>query len=199
MEKLRYKQSGAGIGHIIDMIRRVPADLLGSNKIILFVIVVCYSLTSYCQNEYSIEMDESFYNVGNNEYCCSVVCIKNTSDSDIWMWFEKDSLLDVKTTIRHYLYKIHHDASLFGIVTDPNTDITEWNSELYSTFLKRIKPKEKFEIYSVSNSPNSYIDNLRIYSNDTIEKHAPGFTSIPTLLDIICYPKDFIVLEGVSL
>ena len=173
-------------------------DMDFSKSIFVFICAL-FSLASYCQNNYSIETEESVYSIDNIKHYCSGVRIKNTSDCDIWMWFEEDSLIDAKTSIKKYLFKIHQDASLFNIVTDPNTEITEWNSELYSTFLKRIRPKEMFEIYSVSNSPNSYIDDLRIYSNDTIEKHAPGFTSIPTLLDIICYPKDFIVLEGVSL
>ena len=167
------------------------------NKIIIFVIFTFSSLTSFCQNDYSVETDESVYIVDNNKYYCSVIRIKNTSDCDLWMWFEKDSLLDVKTSIRHYLLKIHQDASLFSMVTDPNTDITEWNSELYSSFLKRIKPKETFEVYSISSSSNIINGILRIYTNDMIEKYASGFTSIPTLLDKICYPKDFIVLDGV--
>lgn len=174
------------------------------NKVLFIVSFSCYSLSAFCQNtttnweiktntvQYSIE-DKLLY-IGSYE-------IVNNECDYLWLYFiDKDSISDSKNDeIRNYFFSRKNGWSLFGIAMEVNIIFTP---SIFSTFIKRINPNEKFTIHFMSMSGETidqqmlndvFFRKMKLYSEQylvTYDKRLsfmlnPGF---------IFYQPDYIII-----
>ncbi|MDO6430220.1 hypothetical protein Q4E93_06475 [Flavitalea sp. BT771] len=85
------------------------------------------------------------YSLGKKVYKSLCITVANNSSEDVYLWFNqqdyhnRDSIL-----IARYFLKLNGDLRLISILGDALIDTLDMI--LFKTFVKRISPKEKFDI-----------------------------------------------------
>jgi len=107
-----------------------------------------------------ITKGEVVYCVGDNDIFNVYYKIKNNTNKPLWLWIEKD----IDNSTFSYFYNARGgNLDLCHILTDANMNISEpYISQIFTTFLKRVEPKEEFIFQVVSNKKTTRISREKI-------------------------------------
>lgn len=160
------------------------------------------NLKNYCVQTDSVQYYIQTPDNNFNKYYILSYKIHNTSDSIIWLWFEKKSNLDKDRKLKEYFFRIKGNISLFHILTDANVSIQDSVPVLFYTFLKCINVNDSFTIQILCSEEvlkeiktvfNYLSEHIVIESNEIVS----GFLGIYNLTKwnrIKFYEEDFIIL-----
>jgi len=120
-------------------------------RIVIVILGMLLILNSYSQeNLLQIERKISEFSVDTTLYSQIDFCYSNTSDNTCILWIERDnvdSLSNYKRIKKHF-HNTKGDMSLIQMIWDGN--VGSYTPGLFETFMKIIKPGEKF-IVSIIN------------------------------------------------
>lgn len=135
--------------------------------VFIFFTIACLSQEKISKDTFTIHQKVNSYYVNGKQVKTYSFEISNKGEDNLWLWFEKNEPLELShnAATKKYFYNRKGDTSLYQIGMDLN--IEGMVPEIFSTFLKKIIPKESFTIQIVSNS-NKEEDEL-IFS--ILEKH----------------------------
>lgn len=179
---------------------------------IKLVILFCFTpLILWCQNQYdfTIQKEIAHYSVELKKdtfttYSTVVYTIYNTSDSLIWLWFEKNDKLSEERKLKEYFFKTKGNLSLFHVLTDANIVFSnDFHPSLFYGFLKVINPQDSFSIHVTftGEEPEKKIEDIYNYlekhlvlvSDEKLKKHV-GLPNIEHLNQAVFYKNNFIAL-----
>lgn len=106
------------------------------NKIIFLTFFLSQLFFS---QETIIKYDTSIYQLDNKKHELKIMSLDNQNNGDLIMWLSKNE----KEEYNSYFSK-KGDFSLLDWLNDDN--FSDYVSEIYSTFLKILKPKETFVV-----------------------------------------------------
>lgn len=145
---------------------------------------------------YEVTVDSSTFKIGTIPYNMATYTFTNTSNGDIFFWFEKESCIDWNDhrKIRSYFFNTRGDVNLFLLIAEKN--IIGNTGIVYDTFLKKIPTKGAFTVSFVSNN----ID-MAVFSGNCekfIENHAVVVTAgkINEYANLNKYDTDEIYYKG---
>lgn len=168
------------------------------HKILFLLFFTFGNLTVFCQTRnasWEITNNTSKYSV--NEYIIKTYSyeIKNKSDDYLWLWFSNND----KGEIKKYFFSRRNGFNLFDIAMEVNI---EFKPSIFNTFIKRIKPKEKFNIYFISNNADSDIHNdldqqvlkrIKIYREKQLLEYDKKF-SLMLESSFLFYKSNYIII-----
>lgn len=162
--------------------------------ILITTITIVFNVNAY---EFDVK-DISIINY-NDTTSETIINIKNTSETYLWMWFDKESYSNGEKEIKEHLNKRKDDFSIFDIATDANMSGRWWQYPMpLDLFVKCINPKQTFTVILYNNKFFYTKDYLRkvikIFTNYQVSRYLPG---IDTEYGIkrISYPYDAIALD----
>ena len=115
---------------------------------ILFILFSCAVQNLRCQSsEHILKVFDCYtYVVDNEKLKVCEVMIKNRSNEDYVVWFEKQSTigLNEKEKIQLYFFKVKEDFNFYNLIVEKLP--TNQQVILFDTFLKKIKTNETFTV-----------------------------------------------------
>lgn len=178
-----------------------------ATKIILYIFLLIYPVICKSQTTDSliIRKDTLWTCVENSNIDIFSILyeIENKSCNIYYLWIEKNVHLSEREKIRDYIMrdktKSKGSMSLYQMAMEYNS--TYQCLSIYGTFLKKIKPKEKFtiQVFSEETIPENkkkqifkYLDERVVaVSEDTLRQYIVGLNNFNPR---IFYDKDFITL-----
>ena len=171
----------------------------------LFAACVLFSLKCVAQDTQGtleIIKNMNYYYVNDQKIYMLNYTLINKSDSTYLFWIEGDREILQKSEseiIEKYFYAMHGDWNLSQLALDFNVE--NYTIDIFSFFLKYIKPNENFTIQVISTEDVSeskkseifnYIDTHKVLIKESTLSHY--VKEINSFNPIIFYPKNFIVL-----
>jgi hypothetical protein len=143
-------------------------------------------MTAICQikDKFTIKQEIIQYSIDSIFYSNVVYTVHNTSDSSIWLWFEKDSELSENQKMKEYFFKNKGDLNLFHLLVDTNMNfINDFFPVLFYTFLKYIRPDDSFIIQIC------FSEKLSDTKRNAIDKYLRGHLIISSNTELYRYIK----------
>lgn len=168
------------------------------NKILFLLFYLFGNLTVFCQThnlKWEIIKNMNEYSV--NEYIMRTYSydIINKSNDYLWLWFSNNN----EDEIKKYFFSRKNGFNLFDIAMEVNI---EFKPSIFNTFIKRIKPKEKFNIYFISNNADIDINNdldqqvlkrIKVYREKRLFEYDKKF-SLMLESNLLFYKSNFIIV-----
>jgi len=172
-------------------------------KIILFAFFLIFSVacSSQTTDGLIIKKDSLCYFIEDTEEINNLLyTITNDSRDTFYLWINKDDInLSEEKKVKNYFRKNTGNMSLYEMAVE--TNIIYGCPSLFNTFLKKIKPQEKFTIQIMSIGKISEIEKDQIFQylderlvivkEIILEKYIKGFSNFNPQ---IFYKYDFITL-----
>ena len=121
------------------------------NIFFLFVLISCYSY-SFAQDISKVTIDSisENYSINNEQIYVLNYELTNSGNCNYWFWFDTNNIVgkSIKELVKNHFLKIKGDLSLYQLAMDNN--IEKFTTEMYTSFVKYIKPQEKFVVQIVS-------------------------------------------------
>jgi hypothetical protein len=126
-------------------------------KVIVLIILQCISrYVSAQESEISFTKDTIRYGVENRSYVSLCITIRNNSNEIVYLWLnQQDYEIRDSVLIARYFLKQNGDYKLVSILGDALADSLDMI--LFKTFVKRILPREKFEIILISRLSTAHL------------------------------------------
>jgi len=132
------------------------------HKVSFSLLFIFGNLTAFCQiynASWEITRNTNEYSVNEQVVKTHSYEITNKSNDYLWLWFSNND------EIKKYFFSRKNGFSLFDIAMEINI---EFKPSVFNTFIKRIKPDEKFTIYLISNGND--IDIVNDLEQQILEK-----------------------------
>jgi len=179
-----------------------------TKKLLLFTFMLAFPIICNSQTTDSlvIKHDSLCIKVmgkNSNSFCSLLYEINNISKETYYLWIDEDKYSTKRERIRDYFMrnklKDKHSMSLYQM--EMETNVLYGGFSIYDTFLKRIKPQEKFTIQIFSgetileNKKKQFFkyldDHVVIVSENTLKQYIVGLDNFNPK---IFYNKDFITI-----
>lgn len=117
----------------------------------LFVLIFCF-LYSAAQDIQRVTIDRTSknYSIHNKQIYILSYELTNSGNCNYWFWFDSDCIIGRSTQelVKSHFFKINGDFSLYQLAMDNN--IEQFTTDMYTSFVRYIKPQEKFEVQIIS-------------------------------------------------
>ena len=179
-----------------------PIISIVSMKKILIIIFI--SFTHMLCHAYGIKVDTVVVDNKDSQTEQLIVTINNPEDDTLWIWFDKNSVVNEARYIKRYFLKRQCEEcfSIFEIATDPNMDGCWWKvATPIHFFIKCLMPKHEFTIVffkekkkgdSIKERDGNLLELIKIYGQKVITQYCKGIDT-PYGIKRISYPYDTIV------
>ena len=172
------------------------------SKTVLIILILIISLVD-SEISAQVEITKSstaYYFEGNKIDLCFYV-IKNTSDSTIFLWFdkEKDTTIPLQVRVNHYFFKVKGDFSFFSLLFEIEAGTAGMPKggllpAVGFTFIKELKTNQSFTVIlkdiSIDNISEDFIE---IVPYSIFEQAAKPLDK--KWFENIEYKEDFIVFS----
>ncbi len=152
---------------------------------ILFILFLCSEQNLRCQStEHILKVFDCYtYVVDNEKVNVCEVMIKNTSNEDYVIWFEKQNTINLneKEKIQLYFFKIKEDFNFYNLIVEKL--LTNQQVIIFDTFLKTLKTNEIFTVKITGKSINKdkmekfILEHMVLIKLSTLEKRLKLSTS----------------------
>jgi hypothetical protein len=174
------------------------------DKILFYIFVILPFSAIAQEGKDSLEINKisNYYYINDNPILCITYELINKGDDNYWFWFEKDDLSNKseKKIIREHFFKVKEDWSLYQMALEYNVT-GNYVTEIFSGFVKYIRPREHFVISIVATEKFSeckddeifnYLDeHIVVFSECFLSQYVKGLDNFnPNIF----YKEDFIAL-----
>lgn len=125
------------------------------NKIgkLLFVFLLFFSFSFSAAKDIqrvTIDRTSKKYSIHNKQIYILNYELTNSGNSNYWFWFDSDCIIGRSTQelVKNHFFRINGDFSLYQLAMDNN--IEQFTTDMYTSFVRYIKPQEKFVVQIIS-------------------------------------------------
>ena len=171
------------------------------NKEFLIILIFITLIASESFAQVEITKSNTAYYYDNNKIDLCFYVVKNTSDSCVFLWFdkEKNNTIPLPVRVYYYLFRSKREGhfSFFSMVTELRAGTARMSSgvfipEIGFTFIKRLSPNQSFTIIlkdkSIDNFSEDFIEIVPISIFEEINRPYDW-------LETFEYKESFIVLR----
>lgn len=124
--------------------------------------IIFYTTISFAQMNVSVSIEKDKYSVDNVVYNQTFNEIKNTSNSNVWIIFEKDITKSDIEILKERFFNREKGMSYIEFIFDGNVNWEHFEIDVWSTFFKIIPPGGDFLICTISQHDTN-IDDIMKY------------------------------------